>query len=254
MKLLRRMLPIAILGLALVAKAEEFDEEIGDDTVQVNEVIDEDDGDDMGLVGDDEEESEVQINTYWPEATITAGKVSEVLISVKVASSAMNRYQFGIIEGGFHFPQDQSYKVQNFSSIKYNRDLGSGQEATFLYPFVAAELAGGRSYGLQINLAYEADSSPPRQLFASVVNQTVEVNENLDNAAAEQFFIFLTFAAFAAIGFFFFASKFSSKKPKAAPVEVGTGGAADASWIPEIHMKKSDTPKTSPQSRRRKVD
>jgi len=34
MKLLRRMLPIAILGLALVAKAEEFDEEIGDDTVQ----------------------------------------------------------------------------------------------------------------------------------------------------------------------------------------------------------------------------
>lgn len=71
----------------------------------------------------------------------------------------MNRYQFGIIEGGFHFPQDQSYKVQNFSSIKYNRDLGSGQEATFLYPFVAAELAGGRSYGLQINLAYEADSS-----------------------------------------------------------------------------------------------
>jgi hypothetical protein len=91
-------------------------------------------------------------------------------------------------------------------------------------------------------------------MFASVVNQTVEVNENLDNAAAEQFFIFLTFAAFAAVGFFFFASKFSSKKPKAAPVEVGTGGAADASWIPEIHMKKSDTPKTSPQSRRRKVE
>jgi len=123
MKLLRRMLPIAILGLALVAKAEEFDEEIGDDTVQVNEVLDEDDGEDMGLIDDEEEESEVQINTYWPEATITAGKVSEVLVSVKVASSAMNRYQFGIIEGGFHFPQDQSYKVQNFSSIKYNRDL-----------------------------------------------------------------------------------------------------------------------------------
>merc|ERR1712176_1230721 len=50
MKLLRRMLPIAIFGLALLAKAEEFDEEIGDDTVQVNEVLDEDEGEDMGLV------------------------------------------------------------------------------------------------------------------------------------------------------------------------------------------------------------
>ena len=58
--------------------------EIGDDTVQVNEVLDEDNGDDMGLIDDEEEESEVQINTYWPEATITAGKVSEVLVSVKV--------------------------------------------------------------------------------------------------------------------------------------------------------------------------
>ena len=91
-------------------------------------------------------------------------------------------------------------------------------------------------------------------MFASVVNQTVEVAENLDNAAAEQFFIFLTFAAFAAVGFFLFASKFSSKK-KAAPVEVGTSATADASWIPDIHMKKSaTTPKTSPQSRRRKVE
>jgi len=59
--------------------------EIGDDTVQVNEVLDEDEGEDMGIV--DEEESEVQINTYWPEATITAGKVSEVLVSVKVNES-----------------------------------------------------------------------------------------------------------------------------------------------------------------------
>lgn len=47
-------------------------------------MLDEDNGDDMGLIDDEEEESEVQINTYWPEATITAGKVSEVLVSVKV--------------------------------------------------------------------------------------------------------------------------------------------------------------------------
>ena len=60
--------------------------EVGDDTVEVNEVLDEDEGDDMGIIEESEEESEVQINTYWPEATITAGKVSEVLVSVKVSA------------------------------------------------------------------------------------------------------------------------------------------------------------------------
>ena len=52
--------------------------------MEVNDVLDEDEGDDMGIIDELEEESEVQINTYWPEATITAGKVSEVLASVKV--------------------------------------------------------------------------------------------------------------------------------------------------------------------------
>lgn len=260
MKLLQKFLPLAILALAMVARAEDFDEEVGQDPeiIDIADVLDEDDGDDMGLVDEEEEDAEVQINTHWPDTTITAGKVSEVLVSVKVDPKAMNQYQFGIIEGGFHFPQDWSYKVQNFSSIKYNRELAAGDEATFLFPFVAAELAGGRSYGLQINLAYEADSSPPRRMFAAVVNQTVEVAENLDNATAEQFFIFLTFSAFAAVGFGLFASKFSGRKTKgAAPVvEVGTGGALDASWIPEQHKKgtASTSPKTSPQSRRRKVE
>ena len=76
-----------------------------------------------------------------------------------MSKDAVDEYTFGTIEGGFHYPQDWSYKVQNFSAIRYNRKLGAGEEATFMYPFMAAELAGGRSYGLQINLHYQADSS-----------------------------------------------------------------------------------------------
>ena len=62
-----------------------------------------------------------------------------------------------MIDGGFHYPQDWGYKVQNFSSIRYTRELSAGEEATFMYPFMAAELAGGRSYGLQLNLHYSAN-------------------------------------------------------------------------------------------------
>ena len=63
-----------------------------------------------------------------------------------------------MIDGGFHYPQDWGYKVQNFSSIRYGRELNAGEEATFMYPFMAAELAGGRSYGLQLNLHYMNDA------------------------------------------------------------------------------------------------
>ena len=62
-----------------------------------------------------------------------------------------------MIDGGFHYPQDWGYKVQNFSSIRYTRELSAGEEATFMYPFMAAELAGGRSYGVQLNLHYSAN-------------------------------------------------------------------------------------------------
>ena len=73
-----------------------------------------------------------------------------------------------MIDGGFHYPQDWGYKVQNFSSIRYTRELSAGEEATFMYPFMAAELAGGRSYGLQLNLHYSANQCKYFQLLDSL--------------------------------------------------------------------------------------
>ena len=97
---------------------------------------------------------------------------------------------------------------------------------------------------------------PPRYESAAVFNETVEVAENMDNAAAEQFFMFLTLAGFAAIGFAYFASKVNNKKKPAVVVETGTSGNPDSSWIPEQHLKKkvAGSPKTSPNARRRKAD
>lgn len=92
-----------------------------------------------------------------------------------MSKDAVDEYTFGTIEGGFHYPQDWSYKVQNFSAIRYNRKLGAGEEATFMYPFMAAELAGGRSYGLQINLHYQADSSELLdQIYGLIVTTSIK--------------------------------------------------------------------------------
>lgn len=271
MKIFSSFLFLILVVLAITIKAEEFDEEIGnDDDAEIE--IEGEEGEDIGDMGDeemgvvegdeeaDEDEDgnvEVNIQNYFPDSTITAGKVSEVLVSVKIADSAIEEYTFGTIEGGFHYPQDWSYKVQNFSAIRYNRKLTAGQEATFMYPFMAAELAGGRTYGLQINLHYQADTSPPRFVSDAIFNETVDVTENMDNAVAEQFFMFLTFAAFAGIAFAFFATKFGSKKKPAPVIETGTSATADSSWIPKEHLKKESTsPKTSPKAnaRRRKAD
>lgn len=266
MKLFGSLFLLLIFFLAISIRAEEeFDEEIGEE-VDDEGVVEDEGLDEEGIIEaeeieeeDDEEKLEIDIQNYFPESVITAGKVSEVLVSVKVKEDAIEEYTFGTIEGGFHYPQDWGYKVQNFSAIRYNRKLSAGQEATFMYPFMAAELAGGRSYGLQLNLHYQVDTSPPRFVSNAVYNETVEVAENMDNAAAEQFFMFLTFAAFGGIGFLFFANKFASKKKPAVVIETGTGnGTADSSWIPKEHLKSKEntSPKTSPKAaaRRRKAD
>lgn len=271
MKLFGTLFLFLLVVLAVTIRAEEdFDEEVGDlDEAEIEDEGDEADmGVEEGVVAEDEgldeedeaDDSNVEVNiqNYFPEAVITAGKVSEVLVSVKIADHAVGEYTFGTIEGGFHYPQDWGYKVQNFSAIRYNRKLEAGQEATFMYPFMAAELSGGRSYGLQLNLHYQSDASPPRFFSDAIYNETIEVSENMDNAAAEQFFMFLTFAAFGGIGFAYFASRFGTKKKAAPVIETGTSSTADSSWIPAEHLKpKTNTsPKTSPKAsaRRRKAD
>jgi translocon-associated protein subunit alpha len=266
-----------LILVALVATSvradEDVDEEVGAEDEAVEEddegVVEEDEGGEIGDMGEelmdemDLEEpdaegstgaTEVDIHQYFPDSTITAGKISELLVSFKVNEDAVDDYVIGMIEGGFHYPQDWSYKVQNFSAIRYSRKLTAGQEATFMYPFMPAELAGGRSYGLQLNIHYHANAEPPRAYSEALFNKTIEVSENLDNAAAEQFFMFLTLLALGGIAAAFFLKQFSTKKKPVTVVEVGTTGKFDESWIPKGHLKSTEnvSPSTSPKTRHRK--
>jgi len=260
------LLMLAVVALAVNAE-EEFDSEVEDGIEVEDEIeVDEEAGEGAILEAEEAEEEEVDdegtgapsvdITSYFPEASVSAGKVSEVLVSVKVDKEAVDTFTFLMIDGGFHYPQDWGYKVQNFSSIRYTRELSAGEEATFMYPFMAAELAGGRSYGLQLNLHYSANQSPPQYYSEAFYNETVEVAENMDNATAEHFFMFLTLVIVGGLVFIYFAAKVAPKKGGGgkAVVETGTAVLSDSSWIPQEHMKSSTTPTSSPNARRRKAE
>merc|ERR1711953_682072 len=194
------LLMLAVVALAVNAE-EEFDSEV-EDGIEVEDEAEvaEEAGEGTILEADEVEEEEADDEgTGAPHVAIT----------------------FLMIDGGFHYPQDWGYKVQNFSSIRYTRELSAGEEATSMYPFMAAELAGGRSYGLQLNLHYSANQSPPQYYSEAFYNETVEVAENMDNATAEHFFMFLTLVIFGGLVFLYFASKVAPKKGKAV-VETGT--------------------------------
>merc|ERR1711892_782544 len=256
-----KLLKFGLLAAAVFAVAhaeEEFDEDVGEVDVEVEgeevpvleDAVEADEGDLLEEVYDDDEGTgarDVDIHAYFPEAQISAGKVAEVLVSVRIDPEATDKYTFAMIDGGFHYPQEWGYKVQNFSSIRYGRELNAGEEATFMYPFMAAELAGGRSYGLQLNLHYMNDAPQPQVFTEAFYNSTVEVAENMDNAIAEQMFMLLTLVVVGGVVFAYFAAKVSPKKAAKAD-------AADVSWIPKEHQKRSASATASPTARRRKAD
>ena len=92
--------------------------------------------------------------------------------------------------------------------------------------------------------------APPQYYSEAFYNETVEVAENMDNATAEHFFMFLTLVVFGGLVFLYFASKVAPKKSKTV-VETGTAVLSDSSWIPQEHMK-STTPTSSPKNARRR--
>ena len=102
------------------------------------------------------------------------------------------------------------------------------------------------------NFEYLYILAPPQYYSEAFYNETVEVAENMDNATAEHFFMFLTLVVFGGLVFLYFASKVAPKKSKTV-VETGTAVLSDSSWIPQEHMK-STTPTSSPNARRRKAE
>merc|ERR1712045_1093451 len=85
------VLMLAVVALAVNAE-EEFDSEV-EDGIEVEDEGEEE-ADDEGTGA-----PHVDITSYFPEAQVSAGKVSEVLVSVKVDKEAVDTFTFLMIDG-----------------------------------------------------------------------------------------------------------------------------------------------------------
>ncbi|XP_018667241.2 translocon-associated protein subunit alpha [Ciona intestinalis] len=201
------------------------------------------------------------------EPEIIAGKKASGLIHF--SNTGSNNFIITSIDGSFRYPQDFSYVIQNFSVIAPNKMIDAGKEGSFQYDFLPGELAGGRSFGLLINVNYK--DTEENIYKDAVYNQTIQVLENEEGVDAETFFMYIMLMALGFLGLFglyhLVGSKGRKTKKRSAPsvtatspngnvVETGTNGPVDYKWIPEETLKAmnkgSPSPGRSPRKRHTK--
>jgi len=166
------------------------------------------------------------------------------------------------MEASFRYPQDYSFYIQNFTTVKFDRNVEPKRQATFEYGFTPSETFNARPFGLTINLNYkDADGN----LFQDAVfNDTVNITEPDEGLDGETFFLYVFLVAIAVlllVGAQQFLVSFSKKrlsKPKQR-VEMGTQnkGDVDYDWIPKENLEMNNksprrSPRTSPRQRRAK--
>lgn len=59
------------------------------------------------------------------------------------------------MEASFRYPQDYSFYIQNFTTVRYDRIVEPSRQATFEYAFTPSETFNARPFGLTINLNYK---------------------------------------------------------------------------------------------------
>ena len=179
------------------------------------------------------------------ETNFPGGKVIKALIGFQ--NNGEKSFIVESVDGGFRYPMDFNYVIQNFTSFRYGREVQPGVTQTFLYMFVPSEqLAGGsRTFGLVLNLNYrDADDN----LFADApFNETVSVVEIDEGFDTEIFFMYVFLAALAALLLFglqyLFTSVFGGRKSARKVIETGTSGSIDYDYIPKEHLKKQKSGK-----------
>jgi len=256
-----------------VEEEEEDDEGLVEDEDE-DEDDDDDDGDEGEIVLDDEDQDDADVVTSHKDVAsavlfesgsepyLLAGKETESY--VHFANGGSDNFIISSVDASFRYPQDFSYIMQNFTVLSPNKMIDAGKEGSFKYKFKPGELAGGRSFGLVVNVNYQdMDGNVYKD---AVFNQTVLVLENDDSVDAETLFMCIMLAGIASLTLFGLYSTVApkskrSKKPAhangSAPLETGTAnGDVDMSWIPQETLKvlKNKTPTNSPRSRKKKAE
>lgn len=181
------------------------------------------------------------------EAMFPGGKVVKALIGFQ--NNGDKSFIIDNVEGGFRYPMDYNYVIQNFTSFRYGREVAPGVTQTFLYMFVPSEqLAGGsRTFSLVLSLNYRAEDGT---LYTdSPFNETVSVFEVDEGFDTEIFFMYVLLAALFALLLFgaqyLLSSAFGGRKSSRKGFETGTSGGIDYDYIPKDHLTSSKKQKAT---------
>ena len=179
------------------------------------------------------------------ETMFPGGKVVKALIGFQ--NNGDSAFIVDNVEGGFRYPMDYNYVIQNFTSFRYGREVPPGVTQTFLYMFVPSEqLAGGsRTFSLVMSLNYRGEDGT---LFTdSPFNETISVFEVDEGFDTEIFFMYVLLAALFALLLFgaqyLLSSAFGGRKSSRKTIETGTDGGIDYDYIPKEHLKKQKVTK-----------
>ncbi len=83
---------------------------------------------------------------------LIAGKLTRLLVGTR--NNGSQNFIVESIDGSLRYPQDYTYYIQNFTSLRAEKLVESGLESTFEYLFMPSETFNGRPMGLVVLINY----------------------------------------------------------------------------------------------------
>ncbi len=83
---------------------------------------------------------------------LIAGKLTRLLVGAR--NNGSQNFIVESIDGSLRYPQDFTYYIQNFTSLRSEKVLEPGLESTFEYLFMPSETFNGRPMGLVVLINY----------------------------------------------------------------------------------------------------
>ncbi|CAF0805196.1 unnamed protein product [Adineta steineri] len=199
------------------------------------------------------------VNVFIQPATSTnelvAGKLTRLLVGTR--NNGTQNFVVESIDGSLRYPQDFTYYIQNFTSLRSEKVLEPGLEATFEYLFMPSETFNGRPMGLVVLINYRNNEG---KHFQNVVfNQTINLTDAEEGFDGETFFLYIFLAAIFVLAGFLVYQYLLSHRVKRISGKQGsqnflgnqqTKGSYDPDWIPKHHLAQNRSPKKSPNQRK----
>jgi len=185
---------------------------------------------------------------------LIAGKLTRLLVGTR--NNGSQNFIVESIDGSLRYPQDYTYYIQNFTSLRAEKVVESGLESTFEYLFMPSETFNGRPMGLVVLINYRNNEG---KRFQNVVfNQTINFIDAEEGFDGETFFLYIFLGAiFVLLGFvayqYLLSNRVKRVSNKLSSSNLGnqqTKGNYDVDWIPKHHLVQNRSPKKSPSARK----